>query len=378
MTRKIKILHIQETIASGGVERTRLSLAKFLDKDKFEQMIVCQHERGNVGHEIRKAGVEIISLQRSIKSIFDFKQHKLIQEVIEKFNPDIIHGAVFEGVTMAIINGLIKKVPIIIIEETSDPQNRSWRANLLMRIFSLFADKVVGVSESVTEEYLKSKLRIPKEKVVLVNNGVALPRDILKTEILDAKQKWKIYEDDFVIGSIGRMKNDHHKRYSDMIRAFAEFAKNKNDVKLLLVGGNQEFLQKYRDLANELQVSERVIFTEYQSDVTLFYKLMDVFSLVSAYEAFGLVLAEAMLNKLPIVATRVGGIKYVVDDGETGILVQAKEIPEIVNAFENLYSDKKLRKSMGENGYSKALAEFTEEAYVKKIENLYKDLTSKI
>ena len=163
-----------------------------------------------------------------------------------------------------------------------------------------------------------------------------------------------------------------------MIKAFALFSKDKEDVKLLLVGGNTEFLKKYRDLAYELDVTNKIIFTEYQENVTLFYKLMNVFSLVSAYEAFGLVLAEAMLNKLAIIATRVGGMKYIVNDGETGILVQAKNVAEIAAAFEKLYSDEEMREYMGERGYHKAIIEFTEEVYVKKIENLYNDLVSNI
>ena len=214
---KFKVLHIIETIGSGGVEITRLSLAKYLDKNIFELKIVCQHEVGNIGVQIRELGIEVISLENSIKNIFDVAQHKSVQKIIDEFQPHIIHGAVFEGVTMATINGFIKNVPVIIIEETSDPQNRSWRGNLLMKIFSSFSSKVIGVSASVTEEYLKGKLGISKDKVVLINNGVSLPRIIQQSEIEIARKKWGIQEGDFVIGSIGRMKNDHHKRYSDMI-----------------------------------------------------------------------------------------------------------------------------------------------------------------
>lgn len=374
MKRKIKILHIQETIASGGVERRRLSLAKLLDKSKFEQKVICQQEVGNIGNEIRNEGVEVICLHHSLKSIFDYKQHQAVQKIIEEYKPDIIHGAVFEGVTMAVINGWYKRVPKIIIEETSDPQNRSWRGNLLIKIFSFLADRVIGVSESVTEEYLKAKLGVSNGKVLLINNGVALPREVSENEIVVAKQKWGIEEGDFVIGSIGRMKNDHHKRYSDMIKAFALFANEKKNVKLLLIGGNSEFLKKYRDLVDELKIKEKVIFTEYQSDVTLFYKMMDVFSLVSAYEAFGLVVAEAMLNKLPVVATKVGGMKYIVDDQKTGFLVIPFDITDISSKYDRLYNDHLLKNRFGDSGYLKALNQYTEDIYVQKIADLYNNV----
>lgn len=372
MQKKIKILHIQETIASGGVERTRLSLAKILDKNKFEQKIICTNASGNIVDEIQNEGVEIFPIG-VLKSPFHWSQHKKVQKIIEDYQPDIIHGAVFEGVTMAVINGWLKKVSVIIIEETSDPQNRSWRGNLLMKIFSTLANKVIGVSEGVTEEYLKGKLGISADKAVLINNGVAFPRAVLDEELKNAKSKWGIHENDFVIGSIGRMLQDEHKRFSDLIKAFALFAKDKNNVKLLLVGDGPE-KAGYEKLAEELQITNQIIFTGYQSDVTLFYKIMNVFSLVSAYEAFGLVLAEAMLNKLPVVATKVGGMKYIVDHEITGFLVEKFNLTDISEKFEKLFQDKDLCKRMGGAGYTKALSEYTEEVYAKKIETLYLQL----
>lgn len=369
MANKIKILHIQETIASGGVERLRLSLAKLLDKNKFEQKIICTNAAGHIVDEIKNEGVEIYPIDQ-LRSPFDWKQHKKVQKIIEDYQPDIIHGAVFEGVTMAAINGWLKKVPTIIIEETSDPQNRSWKGNILMKIFSIIAHKVIGVSEGVTEEYLKDKLHVPTSKVVLINNGVVIPRKISEKEIESAKLKWSIDINDFVIGSAGRMLQDEHKRFSDLIKAFALFAKDKNNVKLLLVGDGKEKLG-YIELAKELKVEEKVIFAGYQADVTMFYKMMNVFSLVSAREAFGLVLAEAMLNKLPVVATRIGGMKYIVENDRTGYLVDVFQVSEIADKFEYLYDNPVVGLEMGNNGYDKALLEYTEASYVKRIEELY-------
>ena len=105
---------------------------------------------------------------------------------------------------------------------------------------------------------------------------------------------------------------------------------------------------------------------------------MNVFSLVSAREAFGLVLAEAMLNKLPVVATKVGGMKYIVDDGKTGFLVNPYEIDEIADKFEKLYNDKEICQFFGDNGLQKALSEYKEESYTKRIEKLYLDLKKEI
>ena len=370
MTKKIKILHIQETIGSGGVERLRLSLAKHLDKNLFDQMFGCTFAVDNIPDEIRAEGFKVVPIGR-LKSPFHWSQHKKVQKIIEEYQPDIIHGAVFEGVTMAAINGWLKKVPVIIIEETSDPQNRSWKGDLLMKLFSNIADVAIGVSEGVTEEYLKGKLNLSSSKAITINNGVALPRSISEDELNVARMQYGISESDFVIGSMGRMLQDSHKRFSDLIKSFAVFAENKINVKLLLVGDGPE-LEGYRKLVNSLGIKKKVIFAGYQSDVALHYQLMNVFALVSAREAFGLVLAEAMLNGLPIVATKVGGMKYIVEDQVTGFLVEPRNVNSITEKLVWLFSNSELAREMGEKGKLRAIQNFTEDMYVKKIEELYK------
>ena len=375
MQKKIKILHIQQSVSYGGVERRRLSMAKHLNKDIFEQKLVCTDARGPILERLNDEGVEVITIGK-YSSIFDFKKYLAVQRIIDAYKPDIIHGAVFEGVTMAAVNGWLKKVPIVIIEETSFPIYRNWKANLLMKIFAKISNKVIGVSPAVTEEYLKGKLKLSKKKVTLINNGVALPREISKIKLQEAKKKWGVEEVDFVIGSVGRMLDDSNKRYSDLIKAFARFSKDKMQAKLILVGDGPERV-KYEQIANEFGISKQVIFAGYQGDVSLFYQMMDVFALVSMHESFGLVLTEAMLNKLPVVATRVGGMKYIVEDDVTGFLVEPKNVASITEKLEKIYHNPELAGQMGKNGRKKALENYTEQQYVKRIEELYLSLVEK-
>jgi len=370
----IRILHIQETMGSGGVERLRLSLSKLLDKDKYELKIICTHTGGSIKEEIEKEGTEVIAIGQ-FKGIFDYKKHREVQKIINTFQPHIIHGAVFEGVTMAAINGFIKKVPVIVLEETSDPKNRSWKGNLLMKFFVKLSDAIIGVSPGVVD-YLENTLKLPKHKIFLVNNGVVLPREISRTEIAELKVSLGINSNDIVIGSVGRMLQDENKRFSDLIKAFAIVCKTHSNVKLLLVGSGPE-VEKYKKLSKELTISDKVIFTGYQSDVTLYYRLMNIFVLVSAYEAFGLVLAEAMLSKLPVVATKVGGMKYIVDDTKTGFLVKPFDVNAIAEKLNVLCFDEELRTNFGNNGFTKAIANYTEKQYVNNLFTLYQKLLKK-
>lgn len=370
----IRVLQIIDTMGSGGVERRRLSMAKLLDKSTFELSIICTNAVGNIKNEFTELGVEV-NVIGDLKSFYDIRQHRKVIAIINEYKPHIIHGAVFEGVTMASINGFLKRVPIIIIEETSDPQNRRLKGHLLMKLLSLTSNKVIGVSPA-SVNYLKRKLHISSKKAILINNGVSVPEISTDEFKQNVREKYNIKKDEIVIGSVGRMSSDSHKRFSDLIKAFAVLIQKGIQAKLILVGDGPE-RENYSKLVKECQITEHVIFAGYQNNVNTFYSVFDIFSLVSAYEAFGLVLAEAMLHKLPIVATNVGGIPFIIDDTKNGFLVNKYDVSAIASKLEILCRDENFRKEFGLNGYNKALSEFTEERYIQNIETLYYELLNK-
>jgi len=79
----IRVLNIVETIGFGGVERRRLSLAKLLDKSKYELKIICTKTEGNFAKEIRKQGVEVIEIGL-LNHPFQYQQHQKVIEVINQ------------------------------------------------------------------------------------------------------------------------------------------------------------------------------------------------------------------------------------------------------------------------------------------------------
>lgn len=367
----IRVLHIMSTVTGGGVERRRLSLAKYLDKNRFEMKLIGTHKNGKIAEEIEEEGVEILEIG-DFRGPFHWEKHKKVQKIIQEFKPHIIHGAVFEGVTMAAVNGYIKNVPVILLEETSDPQNRSSKASLLLRIFSWTADKFIAIAPNVAD-YLIKIAKVSTKKVITINNGVEIPRQVSDLEINNLKDQYSIKENDFVVGTVGRLFNDH-KKITDIIEAI-DLLKDFNHIKLIVVGdGRDEALIMQR--AIDLGLLGRVIFTGYQFDTAPFYKLMDVFCIASQREGFGLVAAEAMLHNLPVIATRVGGLQNVVVDGETGFLIQPNKPAEIAKAIRDLYDNPTLTENFKNAGYKRALESYTEKRYVKDVEDLYNQLLS--
>lgn len=368
---KIRLLHCIETISSGGVERIRLTFAKGLDFDRFELKIICTKAVGPIKDQLEGLGVEIFEVG-PFKSPFEWGKYKKVLEVIRKYQPHIIHGAVFEGMSMATFGGLFGKVPIVILEETSFPSTRSKKALFLQRVYSIFADKVIGIAPSVVQ-FLKEKVKISPSKVLLINNGVDVPESCSDEEIFHIRKSLRIEKDDLIIGSVGRV-HDSVKRFSDILLAIKLLDNPK--IKFLLVGQGPD-INELNKLSNQLGIQDQFIPVGFQEKPDSYYQIMDVFCLPSAHEGFGLVAAEAMLHRLPVIATKVGGLQDIVVDNETGFLIPPNSPQEIAEKIQYLIDFPETSKSMGENGYERAMEHYTADRYCRKVEDLYLELLKK-
>jgi glycosyltransferase involved in cell wall biosynthesis len=142
------------------------------------------------------------------------------------------------------------------------------------------------------------------------------------------------------------------------------------NIQLLIVGDGPD-KPMIENKALELGIHRKVVFAGYQSDPHKFYDMMDVLCIPSSREGFGLVAVEAMLHKLPVIATQVGGLQKVVKHNETGFIVPVYSPELMARQLEILLSDKDLRISMGEAGYHRALEKYSADRYCQQIENLY-------
>lgn len=362
---KIRILHIIETIASGGVEQTLLTLVNGLDKNRFEHKIICTWFGGPIADQFLDLQIEIIAIGSS-NHPFHFSKHKIVYQTIKKFNPHIVHGAVFEGMTLASISGWLTAVPVIILEETSDPQNRSKKANWLLKRFVSLSDKIMAISPPV-ENYLQNVTKIDSSKIAMIPNGVIIPKFPESKLIELERQRLNISNDCIIIGFVGRLFNDH-KRVTDLIKALSLLA---NYKWVLLIIGEGPDSSLIEEKVQEFGLTESVKFLGFQSNTSLYYSLMDIFCISSSREGFGLVAAEAMLHSLPVIATKVGGLQDVVIDQETGFLVPPYNPTAIAEKLQILINNPQLRKEMGKAGHNRATQHYTSDRYCQQVENLY-------
>lgn len=363
----IRILHCLPWVTSGGVERRRLELARRLDPTLYEQRVVCLRSKPAFKAEFERAGVRV----HEVGEPYGLAPLARVAAVARVFRPTLVHGAVFEGVTMANIASLASCAPHLIVEEIDYPIHRSWRGNLLLRILAHRAKRCVAVSPSVME-YLTQRARIPASKARLIVNGTLAPKLIEASARQALKVSLGLDPTSFVVGSVGRL-SDSHKRFSDLIRALALLTRQNTNLHLLIVGEGRDRAM-LETLAQSLAVSDHVHFAGYQSDVGPMLSIMDVFALASERESFGLVLVEAMFSALPVIGTNVAGIRDIVVHEGTGLLVPALDPAALAAAIQRLHADADLRNRFGQAGRSRAESCFGAPRYVRDVEALYREV----
>ena len=146
-----------------------------------------------------------------------------------------------------------------------------------------------------------------------------------------------------------------------------------------VIQANTSLLSMLRQMQRDIDAAKQLpeSFAEYATDDELLlsaYPACDVFVLPSEYEAFGLVLLEAMSCEKPCVATNVGGVPEVVEDGKTGLLVEYGNPVALASAIIKLLGDEEKRRSMGMAGRKRVIENFTWPKIVDKIEGVYREL----
>lgn len=169
-----------------------------------------------------------------------------------------------------------------------------------------------------------------------------------------------------IVGTVGRLHT--RKGIEELVRAIPGISAQRPDVRFLLVGGHQE---KWQELAAELGVAERIVFTGAVSNVADHLRLMDVTAFPSRDEAFGLVVLEAMTAQRAIIGTRVGGIPEMIEHEKNGLLIDAYQPDQLGSAILRLLEDPTLRTTLALEARKTASERFTRSRSLEKTESIY-------
>ena len=367
LKRKIKVMHIMQTLEIGGLENGVINLVNNVNPELFEFSICCIKKEGDLKERLKKE-VKVLCLWK--KEGFDILRIFAMARLFSKEKPDIVHthgwgGGLFSGVLGARLAG----VTIVIHGEHGTLYVDKKRRILAQKFLFLLVDRIITVSEDLKKQLIRY-FKIEPEKVIAIINGVDTGKfQPNPSSALIKRRELNLKEDEFMVGSVGRLVSI--KDYQTLLYAAKEVINRLPNVKFMLVGDGP-LRRELENLAVTLEIDKNILILGSRSDVAELINTMDLFVLTSLSEGLSNTILEAMAVGKPIIATDVGGNPEIVKDGETGLLIQPKNYKKLAESIVNLLSLSNLRKEMGAAARTRIVKKFSLQRMAKEYEDIYK------
>jgi glycosyltransferase involved in cell wall biosynthesis len=383
----IRVLRAIARLNMGGPTLHVSYLSAGLRERGYETMLVAgtvgqgEQSMAYVADELGVPVVTIPHLHREISPVRDLLATWRLARIIRIERPTILHthtakaGAV--GRAAALLAG--RSRPPIIVHTFHGHVlrgyfGRFWTGvfRLLERLLARITDALVAVSPEVRDELVALGVA-PASKFRVIRLGIELDNRVSSdgSARAETRRTMGVPEARFVVGWIGRMTGV--KRTDLVLKGFRALRDNGVDAILCMVGDGPD-RAAVEQLAGELGIVRDCLFAGYQEDVGPFFAAFDVFVLPSGNEGTPVTAIEALATGCPVVATRVGGVPDVVDDGVDGFLVAPGAAQELAARLAELARDPELRVRMGAAGRERMRTRYAVDRLVDDVDRLYREL----
>ncbi len=370
MMPRLNVMHLIDVTGRGGAEKALVDLARGLNGRRYAVSVCATRSVGNYQPLLDAAGIPSLVLERQSRRDL-YKLGGLVQ-VLRRQPIHILHAHLFGSNTWARLLGTLAGVPVIIAHEhgSAKAAHEIWFDRLLYRL----GDAVV-VPSAASKRLLMELEGLPARALSVVYNGVDTAQFADHAVTPAIRRLLGLDPNVLLIGSVGRLSAD--KGGQDvLIRALAQLRQTQPQVGLVFIGDGP-LRPGLAALATQLGQSSAVQFTGVRSDVAQLLGALDLFVLPSLHEALPIAVLEAMAVGLPVVTTRVGGVPEVVQDNVTGLLVSPGAVEALTAALLRLIVDPANAARLGAAGQARVRADFTLEAMVAQVDQLYRRLAQR-
>lgn len=358
----INIVQVVEDLKLGGLERVIENIAMHLAPERFKTHVLCLSRGGEIAERLIANGrdVEILGISNyhnplNITKVANwFKQKKI----------DIVHTHGYPAGVLGRFAAIFTGVPCIFHHVHSTYFDLNKKHHAIENFLSRSSRKIICCSEAV-REFVQEKENISEDKLTVIYNGITAPVNNDINEIFELRNSLGFHKDSFVVGCVASL--NQHKGHRYLLEALREI-----DNTCLLIVGDGPMAEELKQYSFELGISERTVFAGHKMDVTPYIRLMDIVVLPSSErEGLGISIIEAMALSKPVIVTAIGGLPEVVADGETGIIVEAKNSKALASAISKLSTAPDLGKRMGAKGNERYNKIFSLNDMLSRMENLY-------
>ena len=377
MSRRLRVVHLIDSLNPGGAERFTMHIVARLDGEKFDRTLVPTRAtqdwwpgdtRAEAMRELKQGGVRIVELGRSER--FDLRAWGPLLTLLREEKTDVLHAHMFGSSLWGAIIGRLARVPVVIAHEHGSPPDLpKVRRDLDRYVIGRSVDAYLAVSE-IERRQLVDDRGIPSHKTRVLPNGIEAPTVDASR---DVRAELGIAPDAPVLGAVGVLRPE--KAHDVLLRAAARLLPTTPGLRVVIVGDGEE-REALEPLAEELGLSDAVLFTGIRTDVPEILRAFDVAVNASHREGSPLSVMEYMEAGLPVVATAVGGVPEIIHDGVHGRLVEPGDDEALAAAIAGVLADREKAAALGRRGRERRREHFDLGAVARRLEALYAELTA--
>lgn len=384
-----KVLRIINRFNIGGPTYNATFLTRFLSDD-FETLLVGglpEPDESDSLHIPRSYGLEpvlIEEMKRLPDLASDRAAYKRLKQIIEEFQPDIVHTHAAKAGALGRKAAKACGVPVI-VHTYHGHVFHSYFGSLKTRLYKFIerrlakqSDGIIAISPLQKEELSTQHRICPADKIKVIPLGFDLGKfqENLPEKRRQTRSTYQLGEDDVAVAIVGRLAPiKNHGLFLDAVELLL---KKKIRARFFIVGDGSE-KNAIEERANLLNTTygNCITLTSWIKDIATFNAGMDIVCLTSDNEGTPVSLIEAQACNLPVISTDVGGVRDILKEGETGFVVPPKDVRSFAEKLELLVTNKEIRKKMSQNGWNFVEEQFHYTTLVKNMEAYYRELLVK-
>ena len=362
---RVRVVQVMATGTNGGAQEHVYNLVNRLDRDFYDVSIVSLSP-GSAVRKLQKAGFEVTVIDEPD----DVIATATLAAHLADARPDVVHNHMFRaeivGTKAVIALATAGHRRPWVVSTVHSSRVRAPEDLEQLRRLTPSMDRLIVVSKAIDRKVVEEGRQGAKR--VLIYNGVDLERYDHQEPCCTLREEYGMAPDSPIVGVVGRLELE--KGHPTLLEAWPMVLEQVPNAYLLIVGeGSRQ--DALRQIAREQGIAHHVIFTGRRDDIPAITAALDVAVLPSYREAQGLTILEAMAMSRPVVASNVGGIPEMVEDGVTGLLVPPHNPPALAAALTRILIDHPFADTLARAGHDLVHDRFCVQLMVNAVQELY-------
>ena len=366
----MEIVILTTGLAYGGAETQLVNLATKLKCRGWDVRVVSMLPPQAFVEELKNADIPLATLNMR-RGVADPRAVFRLLKILREWKPQILTSFMFHANLLGRIAGRLAGVPIVV----SSIRNENFGGSRRDRVLRMtdWMGEISTTNSNLAADKLVKRGVVPRERIRVIPNGLVLDKFTVKnSNRMEFRQQLGITERDFLWLAVGRL--EEQKDYSNLLQAFKIIIQDGREAQLR-VAGQGPLLENLQRQSINLGIYDRVVFLGLRRDIPSLLDAADGFVLSSAWEGLPNAVMEAMAAAKPVVATCVGGVPELVQEGVNGYIVPPGDSEALTTAMEKMMAlPKEKRLEMGEAGRAYIEANYSLEHVVDQWEALYMEL----